>query len=406
MGVGNFDLIFYALILVLIALAVCYKFFAYVIRSYFLNESTWFVQQTILSSYFVFKYLTSAIIISYLIIGVYFSVFTLYWYYGLILLGLTSYLIYRILKDIRDGKFNLRDDFEFNKYSTAVSFYNNQSEQYRKKSFQAVIDKIKRTEINGLGKEDYAEFLNRNVLSKIENVLTFEYYDSKLNHSISDHYTGNLFYRKFLKNLKEVLSRIDKRTNDLKLLNSDYQVIVNLLLNIKLLNFDDIQGYHYKIDLLDEELDVVLKERNDYSLEQYKDLLKFNGDSKKIYSLFEKYLEFKYNNSNHLKELKIQFISFVNFFGDGKYYEPPYIKSFETKDIKHLIGFFSYLSGKGLVKYNVQDLVFLVLKITGHEEEVNNTSFEQAHRNIKFKLSEIEEKALNARYNKLFNSLK
>lgn len=404
MGVGNFDLIFYALILVLIALAVCYKFFAYVIRSYFLNESTWFVQQTILSSYFVFKYLAYTIIISYLTIGIYFSVFTKYWYYGLILLGLTAYLIYRILKDKREGKLNLRNDFEFNKYSTAVSFYNNQSEQYRKKSFQSVIDKIKRTEIKVLSKEDYTEFLNRNVLYKIENVLTFEYYDSKLNHSISEYYTGNLFYRKFLKNLKEVLSRIDKRTNELKLLNFDYQIIADLLLNIKLLNFDDIQGYHYKIDLLDEQLDEVLKERNNYSLEQYKDLLKFNGDSKKIYSLFEKYLELKYSNTNYLKELKTQFISFVNFFGDGKYYAPPYIKSFEAKDIKHLIGFFSYLSGKELAKYNVQDLVFLILKITGHEGEVNNTSFEQAHRNIKFKLSEIEEKALNARYNRLFNS--
>ena len=204
----------------------------------------------------------------------------------------------------------------------------------------------------------------------------------------------------------EILSRIDRRTNGFDFIEFDFRKITDLLLDIKLLDFDDIQGYHYNIYLLDKELDEITKEKETNSLEKYRDLLKFKGDTKKIYKLFEKYLELKYREDKRLKGFKAQFIVFVNFFSEGKYYESPSINDFETEDIKYLIGFFAYLTRKDLVSYKVPDLVYLVLKITKHESEINNSSFIQAHRNERFKLSEDNEKSLNARYDRLFNSQK
>lgn len=223
---------------------------------------------------------------------------------------------------------------------------------------------------------------------------------------------------------------------------------------IKLIRFDDNQGLHYDISLVDLEIEKILNNENDnFSIEKSllilsssienlklvfaennlisslseksdnilqtlsdikvsleknlknnKHLLKFAGDSKKIYPLFERYLDLKYKNDGRLKEFKIQFIKFVKFFTDEKVYEEPSINSFDAKDVKYLMGFFSYLNAKKIAEYKNFDLVLLILKITKQEIEIKNTSIEHALRNPAFKLSELEEKSINSVYNRLFKS--
>ncbi len=402
----NLSLFLLVIVLSVIGCVILFRIYLYIIDKYFMNQFTWLLQTTVFRNYRAFKFTAIVILFVYFCIAVYTIVLTSHWYYGLSILGCLAYLVFKIIKSKKEGKLNFREDFNFHRYSTKVSYYNNQPEEYRKKSFESIIDKIKRTKLHGISNKDYQNYLSENFLSKVDQILTFEYYDAKLYNSISDHYTATLFYRKFLKNVMEILSRIDRRTNGFGFIEFDFQKITDLLLDIKLLDFDDIQGYHYIISLLDNELDEILKEKETNSLEQYRDLLKFKGDAKKIYKLFEKYLELKYGEDKRLNGLKAQFIVFVNFFSEGKYYESPSINDFETEDIKHLIGFFAYLNGKDLVSYKVPDLVYLVLKITKHESEINNSSFIQAHRNERFKLSEDSEKSLNARYGRLFNSQK
>ncbi|WP_133147582.1 hypothetical protein [Elizabethkingia ursingii] len=314
-------------------------------------------------------------------------------------------LVGYIYKLKKEGKLNLREDFDFQRCNTIVVYYNRQSEEYRRYSFLTVIDKIKRTKFFGINNGEYEEFLRENFLCNIEKILTFEYYDARLCHSISKYSTGTLFYQKFLKNTMDILSRIDRRTEKMALIKFDFQKIKELLLDITLLDFDDIQGYHYNVAVVDKKLDEILEEKKTNSLNEFRHLIKYNADSTKIYKIFEKYLELKYKDEKRLGELKGQFISFVKYFSeDNYYYEEPSIASFEVEDIKYLIGFFSYLRSKGIVQYNkISDLVFLILKVTKRESEYNNSSIEQAHRNIKFKPSEEEEKVLNFRYNRLFN---
>ncbi len=275
-----------------IGFVILFRAYLYITEKYFLNEFTWLLQNTIFRSYLVFKSFAIFILLVYSFIAVYSIVLTLYWWYGLFILGCLFYLVFKIRKSKKEGKLNFQEDFIFQKYSTKVSFYNNQTEEYRRKSFESIIDKIKRMELNGIGNADYKKYLSKNFLLKIDQFLTFEYFDNRLYNSISDHYTTTLFYRKYLKNVLEIISRIDKQTDNLRLLNNNYQTISEILLNIKLIRFDDNQGLYYDISLVDLEIDKHLNSDNEnFSLEKSLTVITQSLENLK--------LAFENNNLNH-----------------------------------------------------------------------------------------------------------
>ena len=294
MGMISENLRLFLLIAVfsVIGFVILFRAYLYITEKYFLNEFTWLLQNTIFRSYLVFKSSAIFILLVYFFIAVYSIVLTPYWWYGLFILGCLFYLVFKIRRSKKEGKLNFREDFIFQKYSTKVSFYNNQTEEYRRKSFESIIDKIKRTELNGIGNTDYKKYLSENFLFKIDQIVTFEYFDNRLYNSISDHYTTTLFYRKYLKNVLEIISRIDKKTDNLSLLNNNYQTISEILLNIKLIRFDDNQGLHYESLLIDLEIDKHLNSDNEnFSLE--KGLTVINQ------SLENLQLTFENNNLSH-----------------------------------------------------------------------------------------------------------
>lgn len=192
------------------------------------------------------------------------------------------------IRKSKGRKIKIEKTFNFQIPSnTKVSFcINNQSEEYRRKSFESIIDKIKRTELNVISNTAYVPFLYEHFLLKIDKLLTFEYFDNRLYNSISDHYTTTLFYRKFLKNVLEIISRIDKQTDNLSRLNNDYQIISEILSNIRLIRFDDNQGLHYDISLIDLYIDKHLNYSNEnYTLE--KSLMIINQSLENLTLAFE-----------------------------------------------------------------------------------------------------------------------
>ena len=256
------------------------------------------------------------ILLAYFYIGIYSIVLTPHWYYGLFILGCLIYLVFKIRKSKKEGKLNFREDFIFQRYSTKVSFYNNQSEEYRRKSFESIIDKIKRTELNVVSNTAYKNFLHENFLLKIDKLLTFEYFDNRLFNSISDHYITTLFYRKFIKNVLEIISRIDKETDNLSRLNNDYQIISEILLNIRLIRFDDNQGLHYDISLIDLEIDKHLNYNNEnFTLE--KSLMVINQSLENLKLAFENNYSISSEKSDNILqaiyEVKISLENKKNF---------------------------------------------------------------------------------------------
>lgn len=357
----NLSLFLSITVLSVIAFIILFKTYIHITEKYFLDEFTWLLQKTIFRSYFIFKFTILSIFLLYVIIAIYSVIFTPYWYYGIFILLSLSYFFYKTIKSRKEGKLSLRDDFFFQKYSTKVSFYNNQTEEYRRKSFESIIDKIKRTELNGITDTAYKNYLFENFILRIDRLLTFEYYDNKLYNSISDHYTPTLFYRKYLKNVLEIISRIDKQTDNLTHLNNDYHTISEILLNIKLIRFDDNQGLHYDISLIDWEIDKHLNLGNEnFSLE--KSLLVINQSLENLKVAFEN------NNLNYalseqaeilysLKE-KLNTITIENKYLVYKLPENCIVKNVGDT----LIDFFARKSTLELLPKNKSDLLKFVTK--------------------------------------------
>ena len=358
----NLRLFLLIAVLSVIGSVILFRAFLYLIEKYFLNEFTWILQKTIFRSYHVFKFTAISILLVYFCIAIYSIALTPYWYYGLIILSCLIYLVLKIRKSKKEGKLNFREDFNFQTYNTKVSFYNNQSEEYRRKSFESIIDKIKRTELNVISNTAYKNFLYEHFLLKIDKLLTFEYFDNRLYNSISDHYTTTLFYRKFIKNVLEIISRIDKQTDNLSRLNNDYQIISEILLNIRLIRFDDNQGLHYDISLIDLYIDKHLNYSNEnYTLE--KSLMIINQ------SLENLTLAFENNNSldhalseqteilNAIKE-KINTITIESKFTVYKLPEKCTIKDIGNA----VIDFFQRKSALELLPKNISDLLKFVTK--------------------------------------------
>src|SRR5690606_31185661 len=156
------------------------------------------------------------------------------------------------------GNLKIKETFDFQRYSTHINYYNAQSYAYRRKSYDSVINRITLTNLDDIKNEQLRLFLENNFLPHIQSLITFEFYDARLCNSISDYYTGTLFYFKFYKSLMETISRIKKLTNELEDLEENYKNITDILLNIKLLKFDDNQGLHYDTSLIDLELEKLL----------------------------------------------------------------------------------------------------------------------------------------------------
>lgn len=289
---NNLNLVLLLSVFGIVAIIVLVKVFSYLLNKFFLDEFTLLMQRTIMRSYNVFKATGILIISIYLLVSLYCIFYAEYRSYGILLFSLTLYLIFTIYNDRKNGKLRLRETFDFQKHSTPVTFYNKQSESYRIKSYESVINRIQISDFTSIKEDELRSFLKIHFLQKIETLLTFEYYDAKLYHSISDHQTGTLFYSKFLKNVLEIISRINKQTDSLKELNGDYSYITDLLLDIKLIRFDDNQGLHYDITLIDLEIDKHLNLGNEnFNLE--KSLLVINQ------SLENLKLAFENNNLNY-----------------------------------------------------------------------------------------------------------
>ena len=312
----NLSLFLLVAVLSVIGCVILFRAYLYITEKYFLNQFTWLLQKTIFRTYRVFKFTAISILLAYFYIGIYSIVLTPHWYYGLSILGCLIYLVFKIRKSKKEGKLNFREDFIFQRYSTKVSFYNNQSEEYRRKSFESIIDKIKRTELNVVSNTAYKNFLHENFLLKIDKLLTFEYFDNRLFNSISDHYITTLFYRKFIKNVLEIISRIDKETDNLSRLNNDYQIISEILLNIRLKRFDDNQGLHYDISLIDLEIDKHLNYNNEnFTLE--KSLMVINQSLENLKLAFENNYSISSEKSDNILqaiyEVKISLENKKNF---------------------------------------------------------------------------------------------
>lgn len=312
----NLSLFLLVAVLSVIGCVILFRAYLYITEKYFLNQFTWLLQKTIFRTYRVFKFTAISILLAYFYIGIYSIVLTPHWYYGLVILGCLIYLVFKIRKSKKEGKLNFREDFIFQRYSTKVSFYNNQSEEYRRKSFESIIDKIKRTELNVVSNTAYKNFLHENFLLKIDKLLTFEYFDNRLFNSISDHYITTLFYRKFIKNVLEIISRIDKETDNLSRLNNDYQIISEILLNIRLKRFDDNQGLHYDISLIDLEIDKHLNYNNEnFTLE--KSLMVINQSLENLKLAFENNYSISSEKSDNILqaiyEVKISLENKKNF---------------------------------------------------------------------------------------------
>ncbi|WP_372482879.1 hypothetical protein AB9J70_11880 [Elizabethkingia anophelis] len=357
----NLSLFLLVAVLSVIGCVILFRTYLYITEKYFLNQFTWLLQKTIFRTYRVFKFTAISILLAYFCIGIYSIVLTPHWYYGLFILGCLIYLVFKIRKSKKEGKLNFREDFIFQRYSTKVSFYNNQSEEYRRKSFESIIDKIKRTEVNVVSNTAYKNFLHENFLLKIDKLLTFEYFDNRLFNSISDHYITTLFYRKFIKNVLEIISRIDKETDNLSRLNNDYQIISEILLNIRLIRFDDNQGLHYDISLIDLEIDKHLNYNNEnFSLE--KSLMVINQSLENLTLAFEN----NYSISSEKSDNILQAISEVKIVLENK-------KNFSiiklTKEagtiseiIDSLLGFFRRKPNLKLSKNNELDIRNFVIK--------------------------------------------
>ncbi len=154
----NLRLFLLIAVLSVIGSVILFRAFLYLIEKYFLNEFTWLLQTTVFRNYRAFKFTAIVILFVYFCIAVYTIVLTPHWYYGLIILSCLIYLVLKIRKSKKEGKLNFREDFNFHRYSTKVSYYNNQPEEYRKKSFESIIDKIKRTKLHGISNKDYQNY--------------------------------------------------------------------------------------------------------------------------------------------------------------------------------------------------------------------------------------------------------
>ncbi|QQQ29877.1 hypothetical protein [Chryseobacterium indoltheticum] len=427
-----------------ISLLIGFKIFVYGMNKYFHYEMTWVLQKTVFKSYLIPIMLLYAFIILYIPVCLSLIYDNELKYLGYICLGITIFLLVKMYNVTKNSNLKIRENFKFQKYTTKVSYYNNQSQEYKIQCYNSIIDRIKRINFNTIDNQQYKAILIDDYLFNIESLITFEYFDAKIYNSISDHTTGVLFYSKFHKNLLEILSRINKITNNLQSIDCNYRAIIPLLLNIKYLRFDDNHGLNYNIDLLDIEVERLFIIKNEdasiekgltvinNSLENIQMVLDKNysttSENNKIIHLLEetvteiKKIIFdnkKYRNSLKLKISLNKTITLFNGFVDEvlvtqnkqqlkkdlkdlfTFIADESIKVFPTTDyltdtdIKYIMRFFSKYKDREF-EYSVFDLQYLLTHFAKQPEKYKSSTIDQAHRNKMFDLDKPIQDKLNS----------
>lgn len=326
----------------LILLMVVSPFIVFEIVKYSLNKYyyhiTWFLQKTVFKSHLIpfvllYTFIILFILISLSLISDSESVYEQI--SGYILLGLAIYLLVKIYNSTRNSKLNIKDNFKFQKYTTKVSYYNDQSQEYKIQCYNSIIDRIKRMTFNTIDNQQYKTILINDYLLNIESLITFEYFDAKIYNSISDHTTGVLFYSKFHKNILEILSRINKLTNNLQSIDYNYRAITSILLNLKFLRFDDNYGVNYNIDLVDIEIERIFINKNEESASG-KELNLISNSLENIQMIINNNYQTTSLNNNllmMLEETVTEIKKTIQISNSYKTYKLPEEKNFTMKDV-------------------------------------------------------------------------
>ena len=225
------------------------------IGSIFEKQITWIFQNTVFSNYTIFKY---SVYLFFILIFI-FSI-NLYFtekFIGIFYLGTLMLIIGRIIYLKMNNRINLRQDFEYQKHSTSISFYKSQNEVYRRKCYQVMVEKIKRINLKNQNIAD-GNFLNSSFFQKLELIIPFEYFDYKLETSKSDLYIGRLFYYNFEKSMKNIVVRILNYDNT-----QGNDLISKILASRSFLKFNDTQGLFYDEILIDAKFE---SKKNDISV--------------------------------------------------------------------------------------------------------------------------------------------
>lgn len=144
---------------------------------------------------------------------------------------------------------------------------------------------------------------------------------------------------------------------------------------------------------IDEKIEIlnIKNSLEEFSLnKKLRDSLKLKVPTKKIVLLFNSYCEQVLKN----KSLKIAFKDLFLFI-DSTIEHFPRTDELTINDIKQIIRFFSRFKDK-IFSYEVKNLIFLILSFTNKLEEIENTSIERAHRDLKFDLDKETFKKLNS----------
>lgn len=431
-----------------IALLIGFKIFVYGTNKYFHYEMTWVLQKTVFKSYIIPIILLYGFILLFSLICISLIYDNELKFLGYISLGITIFLLFKMYNITKNNKLNIKENFEFQRYTTKISYYNDQSQEYKIKSYNSIIDRIKKITFNTIDNEEYKTVLIDDYLLNIESLITFEYFDVKIYNSISDHTTGVLFYSKFHKNILEILSRINKLTNDLQSINNNYEAITSVLSSVELIKFDDNQGLHYDIKLLDieikklfiinneqsgtekglvvvnkslENIQVTLEDNyhttsdkinkiqsqlNKHTLaSQLKTNLKIKIDKKDSDKFISKFIDLKFSYKTHsqIEELKLDFGKFILFFHSHQFNEIPYIRNISKDDIKELLIFFNLYSE--VFEFKLKSLIELLLLITNNND-YPITTFEKVHLRYNINLSNVQLKELERIIPKEFRSVK
>lgn len=445
--INNWKLFLLVIGLMGIMLLIGFKIFIYSMDKHFHHEMTWVLQKTVFRSYLIPIMLLYAFIILYIFICLSLIYDNELKYLGYICLGITIFLLVKMYKVTKNNKLSIKENFEFQKYTTKVSYYNNQSQEYKVKCYNSIIDRIKRITFNTIDNDEYNRILINDYLLNIENLISFEYFDAKIYNSISDHTTSVLFYSKFHKNLLEILSRINKLTNDLQSINNNYEAISSVLSSVELIKFDDNQGLHYDIKLLDieikrlfiinneepgtekdlvvvnksiENIQVALEDNyhttsdkinkiqsqlNKHTLaSQLKTNLKIKIDKKDSDKFISKFIDLKFSHKTHsqIEELKLDFGKFILFFYSHQFNEIPYIRNITKDDVKELLIFFNLYNK--VFEFKLKSLIELLLLITNNND-YPITTFEKVHLRYNINLNNRQLKELERIIPKEFRTI-
>lgn len=411
-----------------IALLIGFKIFVYSTNKYFHYEMTWVLQKTVFKSYLIPIILLYAFILLFSLICISLIYDNELKFLGYICLSITIFLLFKMYNITKNNILSIKENFEFQRYTTKVSYYNDQSQEYKIKSYNSIIGRIKKITFNTIDSEEYKTVLINDYLLNIESLITFEYFDAKIYNSISDHTTGVLFYSKFHKNVLEILSRINKLTNDLQSINYNYGAITSVLSSVELLKFDDNQGLHYDIKPLDIKIkklfinndeksniekglvvvnnsleNIQLALKNNYhttsgkideiesQLSKYnvssklKSILQINIDLTSASNIVDAYIDAKLLGDINLKEyFKILF----HFVKTPEITQIPSLRNTSLETIKYLLSFFITLRNETKIFdfSSIEELKYLLLYISNNTDSIDNQQLRKVHTLPKFKL--------------------